>query len=45
MPCPHCKKANHAKKDGWLKLGIQCKACKEFVHIEKVSKSKDKSTQ
>ncbi|XP_022853667.1 uncharacterized protein LOC111375110 [Olea europaea var. sylvestris] len=39
-PCPHCKKIGHSPKWCWFRPGVQCRACKQFGHIEKVCKSK-----
>ncbi|XP_022866221.1 uncharacterized protein LOC111386024 [Olea europaea var. sylvestris] len=40
-PCPHCKNTGHSPKWYWFRPGVQCRACKQFGHIEKVCKSKN----
>ncbi|XP_059284754.1 uncharacterized protein LOC132038045 [Lycium ferocissimum] len=38
-PCPYCKKTNHAEKFCWYRPEVQCRVCKQFVHVDKVCKT------
>ena len=39
-PCPYCKKASHLQKYCWFRPDIQCRACKQLGHMERVCKKK-----
>ena len=39
-PCPHCKKTSHPQKKCWFRPDIQCRACKQMGHMERVCKNK-----
>ncbi|XP_040952350.1 uncharacterized protein [Gossypium hirsutum] len=41
-PCVHCKKTTHLEKYCWYRPDIQCRACKQFGHIEKFVKTNQK---
>ena len=38
--CPYCKKTSYLKKKCWFKPNIQCRACKQLGHMERVCKNK-----
>ncbi|RVX16361.1 hypothetical protein CK203_014409 [Vitis vinifera] len=40
-PCPHCKKQSHSENFCWYRPSVQCRSCKQFGHVEKVSKNKN----
>ncbi|KAA3477322.1 pleiotropic drug resistance protein 3-like [Gossypium australe] len=39
-PCSHCKKATHLEIYCWFRPDIQCRACNQFGHVERVFKNK-----
>nr|XP_048332204.1 uncharacterized protein LOC125423053 [Ziziphus jujuba var. spinosa] len=43
--CSHCKKDNHSKKYCCFTPNVQCRACKQLGHVEKVCKNKGKPIQ
>ena len=40
-PCSHCKRQSHSENFCWHRLSVQCRACKQFGHVEKVCKNKN----
>ncbi|XP_031249323.1 uncharacterized protein LOC116107158 [Pistacia vera] len=43
--CSYCKKKGHAEYKCWFRPGIQCRACKQFGHIEKACRNKGEQPQ
>ncbi|XP_031256705.1 uncharacterized protein LOC116114713 [Pistacia vera] len=41
----NCRKKGHAEHKYWFKPGIQCRACKQFGHVERVCKKKGEQSQ
>ncbi|XP_031250004.1 uncharacterized protein LOC116107865 [Pistacia vera] len=40
LTCSHCEMKGRTEQKCWFRPGIQCKACKQFGHIERVWKNK-----
>ena len=47
LPCPYCRRTNHAEKDCWFKgkPSLQCMFCNNLGHSEKFCRIKKKQSQ